>query len=88
MPYNPENYSNHSSYNEWSEQFCSLGSHSLSLAATNEILDLVSFPLGTEMFHFPRFAPHEITKSELLQFSNGISAIKIVFVIRPYYLTG
>ena len=27
-----------------------------SLAATCGILVLVSFPLGTEMFHFPRFA--------------------------------
>ena len=27
-----------------------------SLAATRGMLDLVSFPLGTEMFHFPRFA--------------------------------
>ena len=27
-----------------------------SLAATCGMLDLVSIPLGTEMFHFPRFA--------------------------------
>ncbi len=29
---------------------------SRSLAATNEISYLISFPLGTEMFQFPRFA--------------------------------
>ena len=29
---------------------------SRSLAATNEISFLISFPLGTEMFQFPRFA--------------------------------
>ena len=29
----------------------------LSLAATNGISELISFPRGTEMFHFPRFRP-------------------------------
>ena len=53
MSYNPANLPDNT-FADAVWQILRFGLDSLSLAATHEILILVSFPLGTEMFHFPR----------------------------------